>query len=401
MTTGTGTTGRVLREQARRGHRKPGPPRRPGPGSRCTPRRRPATATRSWTPWPGAGSSCWSPGCTRTPPASLPRSPRSPTRRRRAGGVHGPDVSGAAALAPRLGVRGDRSRRARAALAGRGAVAGGRSGHAVRRDAGGRARTSQGVAKALARSGGPRAGQLLTRPGGPLRRAAWRAVWLSAPTRRAQRSRLERPGCRLRGIRDGPPGSVIPGGCWTAPLTAETLETLLSTQLVGRTYESVLRNRHTLARRLDRTPTVAEWSAALADALARRRSARRRRRRPMRRCGWPSRPRTGSVRTALSAPANGWTPWPPSTTGGRSTSYGSRWAPVSAIRARPNRPCCGSAPWPGRRYGSWAEFSLGYSLTRVLHFGPGDPSGEVEQSLAQHRVLTQDPDSPYRKIAWS
>lgn len=53
-------------------------------------------------------------------------------------------------------------------------------------------------------------------------------------------------------------------------------------------------------------------------------------------------------------------------------------------------------------YGSWTEFSLGYALTRLIHFDEDDDSGaKYQESLAQHRILTQDPTSPYRNIPWS
>ena len=95
-----------------------------------------------------------------------------------------------------------------------------------------------------------------------------------------------------------------------------------------------------------------------------------------------------------SPPTSGSTPWQPLTTGVRSMSYGWRWAPVTAIRSRLSRPCCGSLNWRGRRTDPGRN-SLGYALTRLIHFDEDDDSGaKYQESLAQHRILTQDPTQP-------
>ncbi|CAM5373025.1 hypothetical protein SMICM304S_02443 [Streptomyces microflavus] len=56
-------------------------------------------------------------------------------------------------------------------------------------------------------------------------------------------------------------------------------------------------------------------------------------------------------------------------------------------------------------YSSWADFSLGYLMARIVHRaeddGPEAAEPTYRQSLAEHRVLTQDPTSPYRNISWS
>ncbi|MET9803528.1 DUF1266 domain-containing protein [Streptomyces sp. NPDC006368] len=52
-------------------------------------------------------------------------------------------------------------------------------------------------------------------------------------------------------------------------------------------------------------------------------------------------------------------------------------------------------------YGSWGAFSAAYALARVIAFDE-DSFGRVHQeSVTQHRILTQDPASPYRSLPWS
>ncbi|WP_433323650.1 DUF1266 domain-containing protein [Spirillospora sp. CA-294931] len=53
-----------------------------------------------------------------------------------------------------------------------------------------------------------------------------------------------------------------------------------------------------------------------------------------------------------------------------------------------------------RVYASWAEFSAGYVLGRMLRFDGGEFGEWYERSLAGHRVLTDDPASPWRRMAW-
>ncbi|MGW2561981.1 DUF1266 domain-containing protein [Streptomyces sp. NPDC001514] len=52
-------------------------------------------------------------------------------------------------------------------------------------------------------------------------------------------------------------------------------------------------------------------------------------------------------------------------------------------------------------YGSWSAFSAAYSLARVLAFDDGEFGQTYQESVAQHRILTQDPRSPYRSVPWS
>ncbi|MER6997416.1 DUF1266 domain-containing protein [Streptomyces sp. NPDC000410] len=52
-------------------------------------------------------------------------------------------------------------------------------------------------------------------------------------------------------------------------------------------------------------------------------------------------------------------------------------------------------------YASWSAFSAAYCLARVLAFDEDEFGRTYQESVAQHRILTQDPNSPYRSIPWS
>ncbi|GAA4097872.1 DUF1266 domain-containing protein [Actinomadura miaoliensis] len=53
-----------------------------------------------------------------------------------------------------------------------------------------------------------------------------------------------------------------------------------------------------------------------------------------------------------------------------------------------------------RVYSSWPSFSAGYVLGRMLRFDDGEFGDWYARSLTGHRILTQDPASPWRKLAW-
>jgi hypothetical protein len=53
------------------------------------------------------------------------------------------------------------------------------------------------------------------------------------------------------------------------------------------------------------------------------------------------------------------------------------------------------------RYASWADYSAGYILGRVLHFDADEFSVFYETALGSHRSLTTDPASPWRTLQWS
>ncbi|TDC46719.1 DUF1266 domain-containing protein [Actinomadura sp. KC345] len=54
----------------------------------------------------------------------------------------------------------------------------------------------------------------------------------------------------------------------------------------------------------------------------------------------------------------------------------------------------------GQVYSSWGSFSAGYVLGRMLRFDEGEFGEWYKRSLAGHRVLAEDPDSPWRRMAW-
>ncbi|WP_131762606.1 DUF1266 domain-containing protein [Actinomadura fibrosa] len=51
-------------------------------------------------------------------------------------------------------------------------------------------------------------------------------------------------------------------------------------------------------------------------------------------------------------------------------------------------------------YPSWESFSAGYVLGRMLRFDEGEFGEWYERSLAGHRILAEDPASPWRRMAW-
>lgn len=51
-------------------------------------------------------------------------------------------------------------------------------------------------------------------------------------------------------------------------------------------------------------------------------------------------------------------------------------------------------------YPSWGSFSAGYVLGRMLRFDEGEFGEWYERSLTGHRILAEDPDSPWRRMAW-
>ncbi|WP_067467403.1 DUF1266 domain-containing protein [Actinomadura macra] len=51
-------------------------------------------------------------------------------------------------------------------------------------------------------------------------------------------------------------------------------------------------------------------------------------------------------------------------------------------------------------YPSWESFSAGYILGRMLRFDDGEFGEWYERSLTGHRILTDDPSSPWRRMTW-
>ncbi|GAA2595367.1 DUF1266 domain-containing protein [Actinomadura fulvescens] len=51
-------------------------------------------------------------------------------------------------------------------------------------------------------------------------------------------------------------------------------------------------------------------------------------------------------------------------------------------------------------YKSWEDYSAGYILGRMLRFDDGELGEWYDRSLTGHRILVEDPGSPWRKLAW-
>ncbi|WP_344283849.1 DUF1266 domain-containing protein [Actinomadura napierensis] len=51
-------------------------------------------------------------------------------------------------------------------------------------------------------------------------------------------------------------------------------------------------------------------------------------------------------------------------------------------------------------YPSWTSFSAGYILGRMLRFDEGEFGEWYDRSLTGHRMLADDPASPWRRMAW-
>lgn len=181
----------------------------------------------------------------------------------------------------------------------------------------------------------------------------------------------------------------------------DKLRTLIATRLVGRVPESVLGMRSRLAARLGHTPTEAQWTSMVTVTCERNDASAEESAEALefvRRITQYERrfrvdgllPQDGRVDTLAAFDH------------GRAVNVvrlalGARYcdpqeAEESLLRILE----------PARRaYGSWAEFSLGYLLARLIHFDEGDPEAMYQESVTIHRALTQDPSSPYRNIPWS
>ncbi|WP_434599141.1 DUF1266 domain-containing protein [Streptomyces sp. A5-4] len=186
----------------------------------------------------------------------------------------------------------------------------------------------------------------------------------------------------------------------------QKLESLLATQLVGRTEEFVLRTRHNLAARLGRTPSYEEWSNSVTQALGRRVPSGSG-------GGSDAEEALNSLRTIVRYEDRFRADGILAPTGrvdtlaafdhGRAVNVvrmalGARYIDPDEAEHAVLR----IGERARQAYGSWDAFSLGYALTRAIHFDEGDDS-EVgyQETLAQHRILTRQPTSPYRNIPWS
>ncbi|MFD4028740.1 DUF1266 domain-containing protein [Streptomyces sp. NPDC058576] len=257
--------------------------------------------------------------------------------------------------------------------------------------------------RAEERSGGREHGRLLTDSGGPLHGPlahglalgahlavtnglVWNQLGAAYEDYATDRARLRSP--------------------WGIPHRAEyrdRLASLMKNQLVGRVQEAALRTRHTLAARLGRTPAHEEWSEALARtfsardaddrALAERSLHHIARYEERLRADGALAP-DGRVDTLAAFDL------------GRAVNVvrlalGARY--IDPYEAEQDVLRVGGLARGS--YSSWTDFSLGYLMARIVHRaeddGPEAAEATYRQSLAEHRILTQDPTSPYRNLPWS
>ncbi|WP_455360446.1 DUF1266 domain-containing protein [Streptomyces sp. SYSU K21746] len=181
----------------------------------------------------------------------------------------------------------------------------------------------------------------------------------------------------------------------------EKLADLMAAKLVGRTEEFALHARRNLGRRLGRAASAEEWESTVTQALTLRRATE------------------AEVKEAAEAVR-------------RIDRYEQRFradgilAPdrrvdtlaafdfgraVNVVRLALGARFCDPqeaeqavlriGEVARQAYGSWEEFSLGYALTRALHYDEDESGTKYQESVAAHRILAQDPSSPYRNIPWS
>ncbi|BFP52270.1 DUF1266 domain-containing protein [Streptomyces griseus] len=257
--------------------------------------------------------------------------------------------------------------------------------------------------KADEHSGGPEHGVLLTDDGGPLHGPLAHGLALGAHLAVTNGLIWNRLGAVYEDYATDRARLRSP---WGVPHRAEyrdRLASLMKNQLVGRAQEAVLRTRHTLAARLGRTPTREEWSEAVARAVAARDAGDRAlaERSLHHVARYEDRLRAdgalapdGRVDTLAAFDL------------GRAVNVvrlalGARYGDPHEAEQDVLR----LGELAQGAYSSWADFSLGYLMARIVHRaeddGPEAAESTYRQSLAEHRTLLQDPTSPYRNIAWS
>ncbi|WP_374547402.1 DUF1266 domain-containing protein [Streptomyces sp. DH7] len=252
-------------------------------------------------------------------------------------------------------------------------------------------------------SGGARQGVLLTDAGGPLHGPLAHGLALGAHLAVTNGLIWNRLGAAYENYASDRARLRSP---WGIPHRAEyrdRLASLMKNQLVGRVQEGVLRTRHTLAHRLGRTPAHEEWSDAVARAFAARdaddRAVADRALRHITlyeerfRADGVLAPQ-GRVDTLAAFDL------------GRAVNVvrlalGARYGDPHEAEQDVLR----LGELARAAYSSWADFSPGYLMARVVHRaeddGPEAAESTYRQSLTEHRLLTQDPTSPYRNIPWS
>jgi hypothetical protein len=256
--------------------------------------------------------------------------------------------------------------------------------------------------KAEARSGGPRSGRLLTHSGGPLHGPVAHGLAVGAHLAVHNGLVWNRLGAAYEDYETDIARLRNPWGVGNRAGFQRTLDSLMATRLIGRTHEFALQTRRSLVRRLKRAPTRQEWSDSVARTLTQRRTS-----------GSDMEEAEKSLRRIVQYENRFRADGVLAPDGRIDTlaafDYGRA---VNVVRLALGARYCDPHEAEqavlriGERvrqaYGSWAEFSLGYALARLILFDEDGNCGvKYQESLAHHRILTQDPISPYRNIPWS
>ncbi|MFE7140646.1 DUF1266 domain-containing protein [Streptomyces sp. NPDC057644] len=253
------------------------------------------------------------------------------------------------------------------------------------------------------RTGGHERGVLLTDSGGPLHGPLAQGLALGAHLAVTNGLIWNRLGAAYEDYAGDRARLRSPWGIQHRAEYRDCLASLMKNQLVGRAQEAVLRTRHTLASRLGRTPTREEWSEAVGRVFAARDADDRAlAERSLRHIAlYEDRLRAdgalapdGRVDTLAAFDL------------GRAVNVvrlalGARYTDPHEAEQDVLR----LGELARAAYTSWADFSLGYLMARIVHWaeddGPEAAEGTYRQSLAEHRILTQEPTSPYRNLPWS
>ncbi|MFE7571779.1 DUF1266 domain-containing protein [Streptomyces sp. NPDC057539] len=256
--------------------------------------------------------------------------------------------------------------------------------------------------RADAKSGGPRQNRLITHTGGPLHGPLAHGLALGAHLAVNNGIVWNQLGAAYLDYETDIARLHRPWHVGNRAAYRQTLDALMATRLIGRTHEFVLRTRLGLAERLKRTPSQREWSEAVTAALNRRGASEDESAETgeslLRVVRYENRFRADGILApdaridTLAAFDHG------RAVNVVRLALGARYCdPYEAEQA-----VLRIGELARRAYGSWEEFSLGYALTRLIHFDADDDSDvRYQESLDHHRVLTQDPASPYRNIPWS
>ncbi|MEU3975546.1 DUF1266 domain-containing protein [Streptomyces bacillaris] len=253
------------------------------------------------------------------------------------------------------------------------------------------------------RTGGHEHGVLLTDGGGPLHGPLAHGLALGAHLAVTNGLIWNRLGAAYEDYPGDRDRLRSPWGIQHRAAYRDRLASLMECQLVGRVQESVLHVRRTLTARLGRTPTREEWAEAVArmfpvpDAYDRTVADRALDHIPR----YEERLRAdgvlapdGRVDTLAAFDL------------GRAVNVvrlalGARYTdPYEA-----EQDVLRIGRLARQAYPSWADFSLGYLMARLVHRaeddGPEAAESTYRQSLTEHRILTEDPAGPYRNLPWS